>query len=71
VQNKIQSLAGQHSDLLENLSPKVRRRVEVLKEIQACICSSVLDSHFLSRIYCAFNFLWWKWFIKLRCDIVY
>ncbi|XP_062149447.1 nucleosome assembly protein 1;3 [Alnus glutinosa] len=35
LKNKIQSLAGQHSDLLENLSPKVRRRVEVLKEIQS------------------------------------
>ncbi|KAG2718106.1 hypothetical protein I3760_03G205400 [Carya illinoinensis] len=34
LKNKIQSLAGQHSDLLENLSPVVRRRVEVLKEIQ-------------------------------------
>ncbi|KAE7998530.1 hypothetical protein FH972_003068 [Carpinus fangiana] len=28
LKNKIQSLAGQHSDLLESLSPKVRRRVE-------------------------------------------
>ncbi|XP_059431910.1 nucleosome assembly protein 1;2 [Corylus avellana] len=35
LKNKIQSLAGQHSDLLESLSPKVRRRVEVLKEIQS------------------------------------
>ncbi|KAG6662005.1 nucleosome assembly protein 1;2-like [Carya illinoinensis] len=34
LKDKIQSLAGQHSDLLENLTPKVRRRVEVLKEIQ-------------------------------------
>lgn len=38
LQDKIQSLAGQHSDLLENLTPKVRRRVEVLKEIQARLC---------------------------------
>lgn len=38
VQNKIQSLAGQHSDVLENLTPKVRKRVEFLKEIQACLC---------------------------------
>lgn len=35
LQNKIQSLAGQHSDILENLSPIVRKRVEVLREIQA------------------------------------
>lgn len=35
LKNKIQSLAGQHSDLLENLAPKVRKRVEVLKEIQS------------------------------------
>jgi nucleosome assembly protein 1-like 1 len=40
LKNKIQSLAGQHSDALENLAPKVRRRVEVLKEIQACLCLS-------------------------------
>jgi len=34
VQSKIQSLAGQHSDVLESLSPVVRKRVEVLREIQ-------------------------------------
>uniref|UniRef100_A0A1D1ZF83 Putative nucleosome assembly protein C2D10.11C n=1 Tax=Anthurium amnicola TaxID=1678845 RepID=A0A1D1ZF83_9ARAE len=34
LKNKLQSLAGQHSDVLETLSPKVRRRVEVLREIQ-------------------------------------
>lgn len=33
-QNKLQNLAGQHSDVLENLTPKIRRRVEVLREIQ-------------------------------------
>lgn len=33
-QNKLQILAGQHSDVLENLTPKIRRRVEVLREIQ-------------------------------------
>ncbi|KAL1218343.1 Nucleosome assembly protein 1,2 [Cardamine amara subsp. amara] len=32
--NKIQSLAGQHSDVLENLSLPVRKRVDVLREIQ-------------------------------------
>ncbi|RYR77173.1 hypothetical protein Ahy_A01g001634 isoform E [Arachis hypogaea] len=32
--NKIQSLAGQHSDVLESLTPSVRKRVEVLREIQ-------------------------------------
>ena len=36
VQNKLQNLAGQHSDVLENLTPKVRKRVETLREIQAC-----------------------------------
>ncbi|KAM4131923.1 hypothetical protein ACJW30_01G212200 [Castanea mollissima] len=35
LKNKIQSLAGQHSDVLENLTPKVRKRVEFLKEIQS------------------------------------
>jgi nucleosome assembly protein 1-like 1 len=35
LKNKIQSLAGQHSDILENLSPIVRKRVEVLREIQS------------------------------------
>lgn len=37
LQSKIQSLAGQHSDVLENLTPVVRKRVEVLREIQASI----------------------------------
>ncbi|RID44317.1 hypothetical protein BRARA_I01122 [Brassica rapa] len=34
LKNKLQSLAGQHSDVLENLSPAVRKRVEVLRDIQ-------------------------------------
>ncbi|XP_058073895.1 nucleosome assembly protein 1;1-like isoform X2 [Magnolia sinica] len=35
LKNKLQHLAGQHSDVLETLSPKVRKRVEVLREIQS------------------------------------
>ncbi|KAJ0977487.1 hypothetical protein J5N97_012961 [Dioscorea zingiberensis] len=35
LKDKLHSLAGQHSDVLENLSPKVRKRVEVLREIQS------------------------------------
>ncbi|WVZ18867.1 hypothetical protein V8G54_006189 [Vigna mungo] len=34
LKSKIQSLAGQHSDVLETLSPNVRKRVESLREIQ-------------------------------------
>ena len=34
AQNKLQNLAGQHSDVLENLSPAVKKRVEVLRDIQ-------------------------------------
>ncbi|KAE9602463.1 putative nucleosome assembly protein (NAP) [Lupinus albus] len=34
LKSKIQGLAGQHTDFLESLSPNVRKRVEVLKEIQ-------------------------------------
>ncbi|KAF8011573.1 hypothetical protein BT93_J1999 [Corymbia citriodora subsp. variegata] len=35
LKNKLQSLAGQHTDVLESLSPNVRKRVEALKEIQS------------------------------------
>ncbi|XP_057504988.1 nucleosome assembly protein 1;4-like isoform X1 [Actinidia eriantha] len=35
LKNKLQNLAGEHSDVLENLSPNVRRRVEVLREMQS------------------------------------
>ncbi|KAK7303963.1 hypothetical protein RJT34_14913 [Clitoria ternatea] len=42
LKSKIQSLAGQHSDVLENLSPNVRKRVEVLREIQND-CEEVQD----------------------------
>jgi len=42
LQDKLQSLAGEHSDVLENLTPKIRKRVEVLREIQVsdlfCVC---------------------------------
>ncbi|XP_019089536.1 PREDICTED: nucleosome assembly protein 1;2-like [Camelina sativa] len=34
LKNKLQNLAGEHSDVLENLTPIVRKRVEVLREIQ-------------------------------------
>ncbi|GLT47804.1 hypothetical protein SLA2020_214660 [Shorea laevis] len=34
LKNKLQNLAGQHSDVLDNLSPNVRKRVEFLREIQ-------------------------------------
>ena len=36
MQNKLQDLTGKHSDVLENLSPVVRKRVEVLRGLQAC-----------------------------------
>ncbi|KAL5976641.1 Nucleosome assembly protein [Asimina triloba] len=35
LKNKLQNLAGHHSDVLETLSPNVRKRVEVLREIQS------------------------------------
>ncbi|CAN7047630.1 unnamed protein product [Brassica rapa subsp. trilocularis] len=34
LKDKLQNLAGQHSDVLENLTPAVRKRVEVLRKIQ-------------------------------------
>ncbi|KAL4194674.1 hypothetical protein AMTRI_Chr05g60620 [Amborella trichopoda] len=35
LKNKLQHLAGQHSDVLESLSTKVKKRVVVLQEIQS------------------------------------
>ncbi|XP_065638674.1 nucleosome assembly protein 1;4 [Quercus suber] len=35
LKDKLQTLAAGHSDILETLSPKVRKRVEVLREIQS------------------------------------
>ncbi|WOL14042.1 nucleosome assembly protein 1 [Canna indica] len=35
LKNKLQSLAGKHADVLETLTPEVRKRVEVLREIQS------------------------------------
>ncbi|GMY34607.1 nucleosome assembly protein 1;4-like [Fagus crenata] len=35
LKDKLQNLAAGHSDILETLSPKVRKRVEVLREIQS------------------------------------
>ncbi|XP_066339800.1 nucleosome assembly protein 1;1-like [Miscanthus floridulus] len=34
LKGKLQSLAGQHADVLETLSPNVTKRVEFLREIQ-------------------------------------
>ncbi|XP_027066171.1 nucleosome assembly protein 1;2 [Coffea arabica] len=35
LKNKLQDLTGKHSDVLENLSPVVRKRVEVLRGLQS------------------------------------
>ncbi|MCD7455337.1 Nucleosome assembly protein 1;2, partial [Datura stramonium] len=35
LKNKLQDLTGKHTNLLENLSPNVRKRVEVLRDIQS------------------------------------
>ncbi|GAB4842592.1 Nucleosome assembly protein 1.1 [Ancistrocladus abbreviatus] len=35
LKSKLQNLAGQHTDILETLSPNVRKRVEVLRELQS------------------------------------
>ncbi|KAK4760787.1 hypothetical protein SAY87_005680 [Trapa incisa] len=35
IKSKLHNLAGQHTDVLENLSPVVRKRVEVLRDIQS------------------------------------
>ncbi|GKV09971.1 hypothetical protein SLEP1_g21399 [Rubroshorea leprosula] len=35
LKNKLHDLAGQHYDILENLSPNVKKRVEALREIQS------------------------------------
>ncbi|PSR96915.1 Nucleosome assembly protein like [Actinidia chinensis var. chinensis] len=35
LKDKLQNLAGQHSDVLETLTPKVRKRVEALRELQS------------------------------------
>ncbi|KAJ3684757.1 hypothetical protein LUZ61_013921 [Rhynchospora tenuis] len=35
LKNKLQGLAGQHANMLETLSPPVRKRVESLREIQS------------------------------------
>ncbi|KAL2899584.1 Nucleosome assembly protein 1 2 [Bienertia sinuspersici] len=34
LKNKLQHLAGEHSDILESLTPVVRKRVEALRELQ-------------------------------------
>ncbi|KAG5537897.1 hypothetical protein RHGRI_025104 [Rhododendron griersonianum] len=35
LKDKLQNLAGGHADVLESLTPKVRKRVEVLRELQS------------------------------------
>ncbi|KAL3532636.1 hypothetical protein ACH5RR_006157 [Cinchona calisaya] len=35
LKNKLQDLTGKHSDVLESLSPIIRKRVEVLRELQS------------------------------------
>ncbi|CAA7014516.1 unnamed protein product [Microthlaspi erraticum] len=44
VKNKLENLAGEHSDVLENVTPKIRRRVEVLREIQFLTAYTEMNS---------------------------
>lgn len=46
VQDKLQSLAAGHSDILETLSPKVRKRVEFLREIQVSLPLNAISYEF-------------------------
>lgn len=60
LQNTLQNLAGQHTDVLENLSPIVRKRVEVLRDIQACPILKIS-----TYCCCVCRFLY-----QLECDIL-
>lgn len=42
MQDKLQGLAAQHTDVLESLAPKARKRVEALREIQVTETLTVL-----------------------------
>ena len=50
LQDKLQSLAGQHADVLETLSPNVRKRVEFLREIQVGETDPYSAFHFYSSL---------------------
>ncbi|XP_010499618.1 PREDICTED: uncharacterized protein LOC104777105 isoform X1 [Camelina sativa] len=45
---QLQNLAGQHSNVLENLTPTVRKRVEVLREIQDLLAQRMATREFCS-----------------------
>lgn len=53
MQNKLQNLAGEHSDVLESLTPVVRKRVEFLREIQVLL--SCFEHIFLLLFFHFFN----------------
>lgn len=59
LQDKLQSLAGQHSDILETLSPTVRKRVDVLREMQVGLNSDIpnpdYNLSFINNSYCSFE----------------
>lgn len=42
VQNKLEALAAKHTDVLESLAPKIRKRVDVLREIQVIQSESLM-----------------------------
>ena len=67
VQSKIQSLAGAHSDVLETLSPNVRKRVESLREIQVYPHSSNCNFFQFWCYYCGVLMLYL--FVGLLCSL--
>ena len=63
VQDKLQTLAAGHSDILETLSPKVRKRVEVLREIQVSLPLNAIGYE------CRFALVYLSWIPLLLVSI--
>ncbi|GAB2293355.1 Nucleosome assembly protein 1.4 [Dionaea muscipula] len=47
LKSKLQNLAGEHADVLESLTPKIRKRVEALRELQSQL--DELEENFLEE----------------------
>jgi len=44
LKNKLEGLVAQHMDVLESLTPKVLKRVNLLRDIQGLLPKSLLQS---------------------------
>ncbi|XP_039811221.1 nucleosome assembly protein 1;2-like [Panicum virgatum] len=66
LKNKLEGLVAQHMDVLESLTPKVLKRVNLLRDIQGLLPKSLLQSMYVSFLAGCFRRSTWIFSAPVR-----